>query len=338
MTNEHETETAQAIADWTPDPSSSGEVDDQIKEDVALEAELAKERKARDEQAEQFSTQGMTVEELSACIETLLFLSDKPIQRKRLKELLGEDLDFDAFEQALELLHVRTQSPSHGIQLVEVAGGYQLRTKPSQALVAHRLVKVRTERLSRGAMETLALVAYKQPVMKEEVDKVRGVDSSHFIRRLLDKQLVEVSGRSELPGRPMLYSTTPHFLELFSINGLADLPPLREIEKMIPASEVAPEGADGKRPEDPRVRDMRKMVHEMNGDKGSLNYDPRHDEKFLSEIRERVSGIMTTTPTLVALAEAVKAEKEGNSGQIEVSEPPIDLFPETKLDKPSSES
>jgi segregation and condensation protein B len=293
-----------AIAEWTPDDNVKGHTEKQIAEDEALEAELQAERQTQDSAAAAFSAAGLSVEELAACIETLLFLSDKPLSRKRLKELLGEGLDFDGFELALEHLQQRSQNIGHGIQLVEVAGGYQWRTKPSMASVAHRLVKVRTERLSRGAMETLAVIAYQQPVMKDDIDKVRGVDSSHFLRRLLEKQLIEVTGRSELPGRPMLYGTTANFLELFSLNGLSDLPPLREIEKMVPASEVGAGGENGegrKEPEDPRVREMRKLVGQMNSDRASLSYDPRQDEAFLADIRSRVSSISTTTATLDAI-------------------------------------
>jgi hypothetical protein len=181
----------------------------------------------------------------------------------------------------------------------------------------------------------------------QDVDKIRGVDSSHFLRRLLEKQLIEVSGRSELPGRPMLYSTTSTFLEIFTLNGLADLPPLREIEKMVPTSEVgaegAAEGAEAKdeEPVDPRVREMRKMVNTMNSDRSSLNYDPKQDEQFLTEIRERVSKIPTTTPTLVALAEEIKQAQAQKAAGDAPGETPAeaDAVPaQLELEKPPQET
>ena len=119
-----------ALAEWTPDNDVEAHTASQVAEDVAIEAELETERKAQDAASDQFSASGLSVDELTACIETLLFLSDKPLSRKRLKELLGEGLDFDTFDMAIEGLRARSQSVGFGIQLVEVAGGYQFRTKP----------------------------------------------------------------------------------------------------------------------------------------------------------------------------------------------------------------
>src|SRR5262249_281019 len=150
------------------------------------------------------------------------------------------------------------QGIHHGIELIEVAGGWQFRTKPGRAALARKLAKVQTQRLSRGAMETLAIVAYKQPLMKEDIDKIRGVDSSHFIRGLLERKLVQISGRSEPPGRPMVYSTTQEFLQLFGLRDLDSMPPLRELEAMIPTTQTGnPED------EDPRVKEMRRLVGQM---------------------------------------------------------------------------
>jgi segregation and condensation protein B len=206
--------------------------------------------------------------------------------------MLKPEFSLSIFQEAITGLRDRYQAVHHGIELVEVAGGFQFRTKPGRAALAKKLAKVQTQKLSSGAMETIAIVAYRQPVMKEEIDKVRGVDSSYFIRGLLDKKLIRISGRSELPGKPMLYSTTGEFLELFGLKDLSALPSLREIEQMVPASQSAnPES------EDPRVREMRKLVEQMNSDHSSaIDYDPREDEKILKDIRERVSAIPTSTP------------------------------------------
>lgn len=256
--------------------------------------------------------------ELESCIEALLFMSDKPLSAEKLRELLSppapepeegeaegaepaeagsppapepEGIKLSLFQEALTALRVRYQRPCHGFELVQVAGGFQFRTKPGRAALAKKLAKVQTQKLSTGAMETLAIVAYRQPVMKEDVDKVRGVDSSYFVRGLLEKKLIRISGRSELPGRPMLYSTTQEFMELFGLKDLASMPPLRELEQMVPGSQAgAPE-------EDPRVREMRRLVGEMKADTSvSLIYNPREDEKILHEIREKVNAIPTSTP------------------------------------------
>jgi segregation and condensation protein B len=183
-------------------------------------------------------------------------------------------------------------------------------------------------------METLAIVAYRQPVMKEEIDKIRGVDSSYFIRGLMDRKLIAITGRSELVGRPMLYSTTETFLELFGLKDLAAMPPLRELESMVPTSQSdRPDGEDA----DPRVREMRKLVSQMKSDTStSLIYDPREDEKLLAEIRERVQAIPTSTAYLdeqKALEKQAKLDEKNGaklaaSGETAAPGTQLDLTPE----------
>ncbi len=236
----------------------------------------------------------LDLSEMQSCLETLLFMTDKPMSLEKLQGLLGPEISFNLFQEAMTSLRDRYQGPSHGIELVEIAGGFQFRTKAGRAALAKKLAKVQTQRLSSGAMESLAIIAYRQPALKDDIDKVRGVDSSHFIRGLLDKKLIRISGRSELPGRPMLYSTTDDFLELFGMKDLNALPSLRELEQMVPGSQSRnPED------EDPRVREMRKLVGEMKANSQSiLTYDPREDEQILQDIRVRVASISTTTPYL----------------------------------------
>ena len=279
----------------------------EIAEDQALAAAQAAESEAAEEidpellaalprrpkLAEGQTEQNLDLSEIESCCEALLFMSDKPVSAQRLKDLLGPDFDLQWFEQALSHLQERYQSVHHGFELVQIAGGYQFRTKAGRAALAKKLAKVTQQRLSTGGMETLSIIAYKQPVLKDDIDKIRGVDSSHFIRGLMDKKLIAIQGRSDLPGRPMLYTTTSEFLELFGLNALSDLPPLRELEQMVPGSQV------GEEQEDPRVREMRKLVAQMKSDTSTtLLYDPKEDEKILSEIRERVNTIPTSTPYL----------------------------------------
>jgi len=215
----------------------------------------------------------------------------------KLQEMLGPELPHSLFQEAITALRDNYGATRHGIEIIEVAGGLQFRTKAGRAPLARKLAKVQTQRLSSGAMETLAIIAYKQPAMKEDVDQIRGVDSSYFVRQLLDKKLIQISGRSELPGRPMVYSTTDDFLQLFGLKDVSSLPSLRELEQMIP-------GSQSDRPEDPdygdpRIREMRRLVDQMKSDTSTLlNYDPREDEKILKDIRERVQSIPTSTPYL----------------------------------------
>lgn len=286
--------------------SMQEELETQIAEDQALaqaEAEMENEE-AEDELAEevraalpqQDENGDLDVMEVQSCLETLLFLSDKPVSLKKLRDHLGPDFPPALFKKALEEMQERYEQPHHGIYLAEVAGGYQLRTKPGRSALAHKLAKVQKQKLSRGAMETLSIIAYKQPAMKDDIDQIRGVDSSHFIRNLIDKRLVSISGRSELPGRPMLYSTTNEFLEIFGLKDLDALPPLEELEKMIPALEAQKGEA-----KDPRALEIQKLVSKMKTESDQMSYDPKEDELFLQEIRDRVKQIPMTTATLEAM-------------------------------------
>ena len=277
----------------------------------------------------------LDVQEMESCIEALLFMLDKPVSAQKLQELLtaseeAEKPPFSLIQEALTSIRSRYNKPWHGIELIDVAGGFQLRTKVGRAALARKLAKVSTQRLSSGAMETLALIAYRQPVLKDEIDRVRGVDSSHFVRGLLDKKLIEISGRSDLPGRPMLYSTSKDFLELFGLKDLSALPPLQEIESMVPASQSSKD-------EDPRVVKMRELVNQMTTDPTRLAYNPREDEVILQEIKTKVSSISTTTPYL---EEQKAIEKAVALAKAEGREIPDDLTlllqkPEEKAAKAS---
>lgn len=232
--------------------------------------------------------------DLQSCIDTLLFYSDRPISLKKIKDMLEISEAPDApLLEAIESLKISYQTSNRGFEIAEVAGGYQFRTKITKAPLLRKLAKVQVQRLSRGAMETLTICAYKQPCTKDDIDQVRGVDSSHFIRTLLDRKLMEVSGRSEAPGRPMIYSTTDTFLEVFGMMNLGGLPPLREIEAMVPQMAATEEGG-----EDPRVIQMRKMVGQMKIESNHLDYDAKEDERILQEIRDRVKSIDVSTPYL----------------------------------------
>ncbi len=261
----------------------------------------------------------MDIEELKSCIETLIFLSHRPISRKQLKTLVEEEISVDLFDAALNALIVSYQQPSHGIEIVEVAGGLQLRTKPGKAKLSQKLAKVRIQRLSKTAMETLAIIAFKQPIMKEEVDKIRGVDSSHFVRGLMNRKLIKISGRSDLPGRPMIYETTDEFLELFGLKDLSALPSLREVEQMIPSSQSDnAESIDDN--EDPEISKMKKIVQSMKEESSPLTYDLNKDSEVLKDIRKRLKSISTTTPFLKQMDdEKRELEKQGNQANDEMA-------------------
>ena len=167
--------------------------------------------------------------ELRSILEGILFVSDSPVKLKTLIDVLP-DVSKESIEQTLQSMKVECEDPAKGLELVEVAGGVQYRTKPHLAEHINRLKKVKPVKFSPSAMETLAIVAYRQPVIRPEIERIRGVDCGWTLRVLMEKGLVKMMGRKDLPGRPIIYGTTQTFLELFGLNSLVDLPTLKEIQ------------------------------------------------------------------------------------------------------------
>jgi segregation and condensation protein B len=164
-----------------------------------------------------------------ALIEALLFASPDPVTVEQLAE--AGRLTVVEVKEILAKLGESLSSPSRGLMLREVAGGYRLYTKPEMADAVVRLRGPRSLGLSQAALETLAVVAYRQPATRAEVDAVRGVRSDSTVATLLERHLVREDGRRDALGRPIIYVTTPQFLEHFGLKSLADLPPLKEVEE-----------------------------------------------------------------------------------------------------------
>jgi len=184
----------------------------------------------------------MTNLTLNAIVEGLIFVSDGPVTLDRLTELLPE-YDRAAVRISLQELRDDYRQRGSGVQLVEVAGGWQLRTSPDLTPYLSRLVKGKPARFSQSALETLAIVAYRQPVTRQEIEYLRGVDSGAVLKTLLEKRLVKILGKKDIPGRPIIYGTTREFLEVFNLKDLKGLPTLREISALdeAPAFEVQEE-------------------------------------------------------------------------------------------------
>lgn len=171
----------------------------------------------------------MTTPQIKAITESLLFVAGTPLPLRRLAEVIG--VPQAEVKPALALLLEEYASPDRGVYLAEVAGGYQLRTVPEYAEYVKTLVREKPNRLSRAALETLAIIAYRQPITKIEIEAVRGVDVDGVLNSLLTKKLIRVMGRKDVPGRPWVYGTTPQFLELFGLSDLASLPSLPDIHE-----------------------------------------------------------------------------------------------------------
>jgi segregation and condensation protein B len=163
-------------------------------------------------------------------VETLLFLAERPLSVEEIRQVTG--VEPARVAKALDQLSGHHREGISGIVLHEVAGGWQLRTSPDNADFARRFLRVKPQRLTRAALETLAIVAYRQPVTRPEMEDLRGVDCGAVVKALLERRLVKILGKKEEPGRPILYGTTREFLEFFSLKDLASLPTLREFHEL----------------------------------------------------------------------------------------------------------
>lgn len=162
-------------------------------------------------------------------IEAALFAAPRPVTVEEL-QTLDPDVSLSEFRQALDQLREHYDFDGHGVELVEMAGGYQILSRPAYAAAIERAqLSQKPPRLSGAMLETLATIAYRQPVGRAEIEEIRGVNAAGVLRTLQERGLIEVVGRSEALGRPLLYSTTPLFLELLGIPDLANLPRAEEL-------------------------------------------------------------------------------------------------------------
>lgn len=174
----------------------------------------------------------MEARERQQVLEALLLAAAEPVTAQRLAGVLGESSAREVRE-ALAALNGEYAESARGFRIEEIAGGFQLRTLPELAPWLQKLRPQPPLRLSRAALETLAIIAYRQPMTRAELEHVRGVDVGAVVTSLVERKLVRIAGHREVPGRPMLYATTPRFLEIFGLGSLSDLPTLREIEELL---------------------------------------------------------------------------------------------------------
>ncbi len=181
---------------------------------------------------------------LAQLLEAALFSASRPLTADELATLDADATAADV-RVALEQLREHYDFNQHGIELVELAGGYQILTRPAFAAAIERAqISVRTPKLTAATLETLALIAYRQPVGRIEIEEIRGVSAGGVLRSLQERGLIEVVGRSEALGRPLLYGTTPLFLELLGLRDLADLPKAEELTIALRPHRAINEGAD----------------------------------------------------------------------------------------------
>ena len=168
---------------------------------------------------------------LKSVVESLLFVADTPLTLDRLCSILEEHDRRDISDTVAELLAEYGEG-TRGIYLAEVAGGWQLRSRPENADYLRRLNRSRPYRFSNSSLETLAIVAYRQPITRAEVEYLRGVDSGGVLKTLLEKKMLRILGKKDIPGRPLIYGTSREFLESFNLKDLASLPTLKEVQEL----------------------------------------------------------------------------------------------------------
>ncbi len=231
---------------------------------------------------------GLNEDSLCGAIETIVFMSDRPVSLQKIRATIDEDMPLRVVHEAIARLQSEYETKHHGIRLQEVAEGYQFRTKATYGKFVQDLFKVNALVLSPTALEVLAIIAYRQPVAKTEIDKIRGVDSSHIVRGLMDKRLVKVTGRSDELGRPAMYGTTPEFLEVFNLNDVSGLPPESELEEQYTQSLG-------------KISDIKSLVN--SGDKARFSFDETSE---LDELAESIRAISSDTSFTQSLKEEEK--------------------------------
>lgn len=217
-------------------------------------------------------------------LESLLFISDRPVGLTTFKNAFeNTNITTKKIKELLNELKIDFVNSRRGVSLEEIDGAYQLRTKPDNQDFIKKILKPKIFKLTGPSLETLSVIAYKQPCVKSQVDEVRGVESGHLIRALMDKGLVAFDGKSELPGRPMQYKTTKKFLEIFGLRNLSELPSLSEIEELLP------EGIG----EDEDKQTLSELAGKLEESFEATSYSIGEEE--LGKITEQLSGISTET-------------------------------------------
>lgn len=233
-------------------------------------------------------------------IEAVLFVSDKPVGVSTLVASFGDEENMRKahVREALDALQEELIESDRGFRLHQVDGGYQLRTAVDLKDFLQNTIKARSFRLTGPSLETLAMVAYKQPCTKSQIDEIRGVESSHLVRALMDRNLLSFAGKSELPGKPMLYKTTSKFLEVFGLRNIRELPSLSEIEALLP------NGIGEEEEEKETLSDLAgKLTEDYDG-----SYSASEEE--LGKINDQLSSISTETEFFEQEKQREKDRKE----------------------------
>jgi segregation and condensation protein B len=232
----------------------------------------------------------MTEQELRPIIEALIYVSNEPISGKTLIELLGKEHQ-ESIHAAIQQLVEEYQSSARGLEIKEIANGYKMATKPEHHDWVRKYLKHLTPpaKLSLAALETLAVIAYKQPITVPEIQEVRGVSAVSVLKTLLDKKFITTAGRKNVVGRPILYKTSKEFLIHFGLKSLDELPSLEEFEELARVS-LAQEGTL------PQAADDNVPAEERSAEDASLQDEPLESDLELSVNETKAGGVELPTP------------------------------------------
>jgi segregation and condensation protein B len=198
------------------------------------------------------------MEKIKAVIEAMIFASDAPLGPEKIRAVFP-DVDKKEIKEIIDQLANEYHERQGGILLQEVAGGFQFRTHPEMSQWIKKLKSTKPQHLSPQALETLAIIAYKQPIVKTEIEDIRGVDVGGPLKGLLEKKLIRIVGRKDVPGKPIIYGTTRKFLEVFNLKDITDLPNIRELKELHQQQELLDQEEDVFNPEQETLEHEREL-------------------------------------------------------------------------------
>ncbi len=248
------------------------------------------------------------LQHIKGVVESLLFVNERPVTLDQIKKVLDTVSSAD-IKKAIVGLQDKYEGRRSGMMIVEIAGGYQMLSNPTYASYLRNFYKTKhKEKLSKPALESMAIIAYKQPVTRSDIELIRGVNSDGVVAHLLNKELIKVIGRKDVPGRPFLYGTTKQFLEYFGLKSLDDLPTLEEFPTLQPAAEssvVETDNLEGDAQEaSPELETTPEIDEEVKEDVAAI------DEAEEVEIKEESQASERITEDLIGETEQQDLENE----------------------------
>jgi segregation and condensation protein B len=273
--------------------------------EAATHEELADTELGAFESAEIEDVEVLTEEQIRSVTESVLFSTDKPLSIAVIKQSFkGTNVKSKDIREALTFLTEEYAASCRGFTLSEAGGGFQLRTKNENMKYLRQSIKARPFKLSGPALEVLSIVAYKQPTTKAQIDEIRGVESGHLLRALMEKHLLNFGERSDLPGKPMYYETTRKFLEIFGLRNLGELPSLHEIDQLIP------EGIGGEVEEKETLSDL---TGQLSQSTVGTSYSEGEDE--LLKITDELTQISTSSEFFEQEKQRMREKRDAERAQ-----------------------